>query len=116
MKIRLPYLFAIMFLAAAMLPARALPQAQPSSSEPQELRKLVEAMSAQMSKMQASDGVVQLVAKVAVAIGSQQMDKERARGECANDCRIARRPGGCLDDDRENGGLKREIVRSNLRL
>jgi hypothetical protein len=53
MKIRLPYLFAIMFLAAAMLPARALPQAQPSSSEPQELRKLVEAMSAQMSKMQA---------------------------------------------------------------
>ena len=53
MKIRRPYLFAIMFLAAAMLPARALPQAQPSSSEAQELRKLLEAMSAQMSKMQA---------------------------------------------------------------
>jgi hypothetical protein len=42
-----------MFLAAAMLPARALPQAQPSSSEAQELRKLLEAMSVQMSKMQA---------------------------------------------------------------
>jgi hypothetical protein len=53
MNTRLPYLFAIMFLAAATLPARALPQTQTSSPEAQELRNLVEEMRVQMSKMQA---------------------------------------------------------------
>jgi hypothetical protein len=49
----MPYLFAVILLAAAMLPARALPQAQSSATEAQELRKLVEEMRAQMNRMQA---------------------------------------------------------------
>src|SRR5579859_4260922 len=38
-------------------------------------------------EMLSAGGIVQLVAKVAVAISSQQMDKEGPRGEGANDCR-----------------------------
>jgi DcaP outer membrane protein len=53
MKIKILYLFAATLLAAALLPARALPQSQASSTEAQELRKLMEEMSAKMDKMQA---------------------------------------------------------------
>ena len=53
MKIKTPYLFAATLLATALLPARALPQSQASSTDAQELRKLMEQMSAKMDKMQA---------------------------------------------------------------
>jgi hypothetical protein len=53
MKIKASYLFATTLLAAALMPARALPQAQNPPSETQELRNLVEEMRAQMAKMQA---------------------------------------------------------------
>ena len=53
MKIRMPYFFAATLFATALLPARALPQSQTSSTEAQELRKLMEEMSAKMDKMQA---------------------------------------------------------------
>ncbi len=53
MKIWRPYIFAMALLMAAILPARALPQSQTSTTDAQELRKLVEDMRAQMGKMQA---------------------------------------------------------------
>jgi DcaP outer membrane protein len=53
MRNRMPYLFTIILLAAVLLPARALPQAQTPTPETQELRKLVEEMRVQMTKMQA---------------------------------------------------------------
>src|SRR5580692_11437547 len=53
MKIKTSYLFATSLLAAALMPARALPQTQTPPSETQELRNLVEEMRAQMAKMQA---------------------------------------------------------------
>jgi DcaP outer membrane protein len=52
MKIKTPYLFATTLLAAALMPARALPQTQNPPSETQELRNLVEEMRVQMAKMQ----------------------------------------------------------------
>ena len=52
MKIKTSYLFATTLLAAALMPARALPQTQTPPSETQELRNLVEEMRAQMAKMQ----------------------------------------------------------------
>jgi hypothetical protein len=67
-------------------------------------------------EMLSACGIVQFVAKVAVTIGSQQMNEERPRGEGADNCCVAGRPGGCVDNRLENGGLKREIVRSKLRL
>jgi DcaP outer membrane protein len=53
MKIKTSYLFATTLLAAALMPARALPQTQNPPSETQELRNLVEEMRVQMAKMQA---------------------------------------------------------------
>jgi DcaP outer membrane protein len=53
MKFPKLYLVAAIFLAAAMIPATALPQSQTSTDETQALRKLVEQMQAQMGKMQA---------------------------------------------------------------
>jgi hypothetical protein len=52
MKIKTSYLFATTLLAAALMPARALPQTQTPPSETQELRNLVEQMRVQMAKMQ----------------------------------------------------------------
>jgi hypothetical protein len=53
MKIKTSYLIATTLLAAALMPARALPQTQNPPSETQELRNLVEEMRVQMAKMQA---------------------------------------------------------------
>jgi hypothetical protein len=53
MKIKTSHLFATTLLAAALMPARALSQAQTPPSETQELRNLVEEMRVQMAKMQA---------------------------------------------------------------
>ena len=52
MKNKTSYLFATTLLAAALMPSRALSQAQTPPSETQELRSLVEEMRAQMAKMQ----------------------------------------------------------------
>jgi len=52
MKNKRLFFFMTVLLMVAMLPARALPQSQTSGDEAQQLRKLVEQLQAQMSKMQ----------------------------------------------------------------
>jgi len=47
------YVLAAAFLLTGIVPARALPQSQTPNDEAQQLRKLVEQMQAQMTKMQA---------------------------------------------------------------
>jgi hypothetical protein len=53
MKTGMLFLLTVMLLASATVPARAMPQAQTSSPETQELRNQVVEMRAQMAKMQA---------------------------------------------------------------
>jgi hypothetical protein len=116
MKIWRPYIFAMALLMAAILPASALPQSQTSTTEAQELRKLVEDMRAQMGKMQAEidqlkgtkpesaqappaaapavrqDGSIESVPPQRVAVTSEQVGSQTAeRQEFSEDASAAAR-------------------------